>query len=686
MKENPSHVKGRGKRNGEAPPPRWVYLARSLFVALGLSLLIFGGLDIVERLWLRGLPMETLHLMHKIEGVLCSLVVAGVASWMIIKSSPAFLIQAPLDEASQQTGQWTEAERAKRYAQWFIAMRWLAVLLAAILVFISVQVVGWLPAEVWWPLVSIIACLAALNVLYTILVRRGRAGTGLRCVQVYLDLVILTLLLQFSGGIENPLSMMMIFHVIIGGVLLSRRQCYWIAAAASGLFALLAWAECADLVKHYTLQLYPHIREANGELFHPAEQPLYVLSRIVLQAVVLFLTAYFVTTLAERLRQDERSLAVMAERATAGQQLLEQSLETTGAALRVLNSDLRPYWINRRWQQWFGGEAGGTGNGFEALDSENSPACQTRHDKKIRVTEVTLAPGALTAGTVGTDPHRRIFQVTTAPLLDLSGNVQRIVELAQDITQQKQTQEQMARAGKLAAVGELAGRVAHEVNNPIAIISTKSRLLLADHGGEMSPRVAQELGKITDYSDRVARIAQGLLSYCRPSPATRTLLDMRQPLRKSLAMVEQHARNSGVTILDELPAELPRVKANAHELEQIFLNLFLNALDAMPKGGRLQVSAADGPVRLRDGQPAIAVVVADTGPGIPETIRDRVFEPFFTTKPEGRGTGLGLSICLGLVRSHGGEIGVESEPGKGSRFIVKLPATTVPAAPEQIYG
>ena len=115
------------------------------------------------------------------------------------------------------------------------------------------------------------------------------------------------------------------------------------------------------------------------------------------------------------------------------------------------------------------------------------------------------------------------------------------------------------------------------------------------------------------------------------------------------------------------------MQANAHELEQVFLNLFLNALDGMPTGGVLKISSFVDSALLRDAKPSVGIVVADTGVGIPEAIRDRIFEPFFTTKQEGRGTGLGLSICLGLVRSHGGEIEVESEPGRGSRFLVKLP-------------
>ncbi|MBU6410419.1 MAG: hypothetical protein KGR98_08520 [Verrucomicrobia bacterium] len=663
-----------GSQQGKTGPPPWRRLIRPLLLALGMTLFIFGCGDIIQRLWLGNVPMPVLHLLFQIEGILSSIVVAGTVSWMIIRSSPAFLTQPAMDDADLCRPGVTPLERSKMYAQWFIAMRWIAVLLAAVLVFISVQVFAWLPGTVWRPLMATVAVLAVLNVFYTILARRHGVGPRLLSAQVYVDLVILTVLLQFSGGIENPLSMMMIFHVIIGGILLSRRECYWIAAFASFLFAALAWGEWSDLLTHYTLQLYPHVRQANGELFHPAEQSLYVMSRSVLQGVVMFLTAYFVTTLAERLRQNERRLETLAERATAGQQLLEQSLETTGAGLRVLDGELRGYWDNARWRQWCACPTGPDCASFELLNGSGSPARQTLEDGKIRVTEVVMEPGGgCPPGAAPEQCPGRILQVTTAPLANAQGRVQRIVELAQDVTRQKRAQEQMARAGQLAAVGELAGRVAHEVNNPIAIISTKSRLLLADHRSEMSPKIAQELAKITDYSDRVARIAQGLLSYCRPSPGTRAPLDVRQPIRKSLAMVEQNARNAGVAVLDELPAALPPVSANSNELEQVFLNLFLNALDAMSGGGRLRVSAVV--LEGTAGRPrAVAVTVEDSGVGIPPSVRDRIFEPFFTTKQEGRGTGLGLSICLGVVRGHGGEIRVESEPGKGSRFIVQFPA------------
>jgi signal transduction histidine kinase len=339
----------------------------------------------------------------------------------------------------------------------------------------------------------------------------------------------------------------------------------------------------------------------------------------------------------------------------------------------VLGPDLQPYWSSNRWNEWFVCQAGEICPGCDVLQRADSPARQCIGDGRVRTTEVVLDRTNSPARLLPCCGSPRIFQITTAPLLDGADRVTQIVELAQDVTEQKQAQTRLIHAGKLAAVGELAGQVAHEVNNPVSIISAKASLLLSDHADGMSPKVAQELGKITDLAKRVARIAQGLLSYCRPSAATRTRLDVRVPLRKSLAAIDEQARRGAVRVEEELTALLPPVKANLHELEQVFLNLFLNALDAMPKGGWLTITTPPGPAFLSDGRPAVAVVVADTGCGIPDDIRERIFEPFFTTKQQGRGTGLGLSICLGLVRSHGGDLELESKVWQGTRVTIRLP-------------
>lgn len=231
----------------------------------------------------------------------------------------------------------------------------------------------------------------------------------------------------------------------------------------------------------------------------------------------------------------------------------------------------------------------------------------------------------------------------------------------------------MVRAGKLAAVGELAGKIAHEINNPIGIISAKCRLLLADHSQEMSKKISDELVKITDAADRVSDIAQGLLSYCRPSVASRQPLDLTEPISRALAMIEQSADRKGVEINNRLPGHLPPVIANANEMQQVFLNLFLNALDATSEGDSITLTASVPEIEKKPPPHYLTLRISDTGTGIPPDILDQIYEPFFSTKAEGKGTGLGLSICTGLVRSHDGMIDIVSEPGEGSTVIIHLP-------------
>lgn len=627
-------------RPPESPSTRGI---RIFVFVLALVLVLLGIDELTEHFWLAGLSPSRLQFLHLVRGITVALAAGMFVAWLISRTSPS-------PRAADVAGWWNPATLTPQqwtlnYGRWFILMRWIAVLVAAVLTVAATLFLDLLPERLARPLLITIAILAITNLVYDFLLRSGRVLRILLPVQIYFDLTVLMVLLHFSGGIENPLCLLMVFHVIVAGIVLSKAQCYQVAAAASGLLAILALLEWSEWVNHYTLSVFPHSHGEHG-LIHAAHMASYAVGSVCVQSVILFLSAYFVTTLAERVRYDEHHMAAMAERAESHRQLIEQSLQTTGAALRVLDADLQIHWANARWQEWFG-----------QSDGAEPAARQTAQDGQLRIGEIMLGAGN----------SARTLQLTTAPLVDRAGAITQVVQLAQDITQQKQTQIQMIRAGKLAAVGELAGQVAHEVNNPIAIISAKSRLLLEDRRGEMSERIAAEIGKITDMADRVARIAQGLLSYCRPATGSRAPLDLREPLRKALGVVEQRARVANVSIEDELPDDLPPVLANSGEMEQVFLNLLLNAIDAMPGGGRLVVGGG------ATGQ-FVEVSVEDTGGGIAPEIRERIFEPFFSTKPEGRGTGLGLSICQGLVNSHGGRIELDTQVGRGSRFVVRLPA------------
>lgn len=645
-------------------------VATPALAALAVAAVFLLAYEVVERTWLRDVAMERLHIYHRVRGLLTSLIAAIVAGWVILRSSPPLFTNERESAAEDSpNGRLTSADRDLHYAHWFVLMRWIAVIAAVVLVFVAVRVLGYLPETVWWPLLLTIGGLALLNVVYLFVVRSRFGSERLLLGQVYGDLAVLAVLLHFSGGVENPLSNLMLIHVIIAGIVLRQGSCYIVAAVASGLYALMAWGEWSGAVSHYTLLIFPH-HEYGGEVVHAAHDGGFVLSRIALHTGILLLTAYFAKTITGQLRRGERQLELFANRVLSQSQLLERSLETTGTALCVCDRQLRPTWANSRWQGLFshhhivGCET--------ALAGGDAPARQTLKDGKARVTEVVLP------GPNASDGHRgdgaRTFLLTTAPLVDKDGDVTHVVELAREITEQKRMQERVIRTEKLAAVGELAGKVAHEVNNPIAIISAKTRLLLSDRRDELSNHTVAELVKITDLADRVARIAQGLLSYCRPSAGATLPIDVHIPIQKALAVIEPTVAATGVRLERRFSPGLPPVLVNAGEMEQVFLNLFVNALDAMPLGGRLRIIAE--PRNGTRDERTIAVTVEDTGCGIPEEIRERVFEPFLTTKPEGKGTGLGLSICLGLVRSNGGQIELESRTGRGTRVMVLLPVAS----------
>ena len=244
--------------------------------------------------------------------------------------------------------------------------------------------------------------------------------------------------------------------------------------------------------------------------------------------------------------------------------------------------------------------------------------------------------------------------------------------VVREVTEVRRLEKSFAQAARLASLGELAGNVAHEVNNPIGIIGAKAPLLLSGKI-EVPPKVARELGKMIEQCDRIGRLTRGLLDYCRPALEQREAVDVHDPLSKAVSLVSTKATRQGIQVVQELCDPAPMVSGSANELQQVFLNLCLNAVDALAEGGQITIETrTDG--RLPDGQRAATISFTDTGPGVPDSIRDRIFEPFFTTKFGKGGTGLGLAICYGLVvNAHGGEIRLESPPGRGARFVVRLP-------------
>ena len=228
----------------------------------------------------------------------------------------------------------------------------------------------------------------------------------------------------------------------------------------------------------------------------------------------------------------------------------------------------------------------------------------------------------------------------------------------------RQAQSQLVHSAKMAAVGELAAGVAHELNNPLTSVLGFSQLMLRSTDREDPAH--ENLMTIVNESMRARHIVRDLLAFSRQSESFPEPAEVNDVVRGALDLVRGQAETSGVTLVEEYEERLPLLELAIGRMKQVFLNLFTNAIQAMPDGGKLLVRSE------RTGG-SIAIRVADTGSGIEDSIRERIFEPFFTTKQHQQGTGLGLSVSLGIVEEHGGRITVSSEPGSGSIFTVWLP-------------
>lgn len=232
----------------------------------------------------------------------------------------------------------------------------------------------------------------------------------------------------------------------------------------------------------------------------------------------------------------------------------------------------------------------------------------------------------------------------------------------------RRTQDTLVQSAKLAAVGELAASVAHEINNPLMVILGNSGLLLREAAPD-SPQHLRLSGIVTE-ANRAGKIVRDLLDFARRREPNRGPVSVPELLERALELLHAKLRRASVDVERVFDAALPAILADRDQLTQVFLNLITNAVDAMDDGGTLVLETA---TRQDDGRTLITVGVSDTGPGIPPEHLARIFEPFYTTKPEGRGTGLGLSVSLGIVRMHGGAIDVDSKPGRGTTMRVTLP-------------
>jgi signal transduction histidine kinase len=261
---------------------------------------------------------------------------------------------------------------------------------------------------------------------------------------------------------------------------------------------------------------------------------------------------------------------------------------------------------------------------------------------------------------------RRELQSTNAQLRQALTDLEAKTDALRDTTRQ------LWQAAKLASVGELAASIAHELNNPLGIISLRLEGVLAKTPADDPRRKPLEV--IEQELERMARLVANVLHFSRSGKEEVSSVDLSEEIDRTLDLMHHHLKKRGIEVRQEIGPGHVRIVADRQKLRQVFLNLVSNAGDAMPGGGVLTLRVSHGP--SEGGNPTVQIDVSDTGHGIPPDVLPKVMDAFFTTKEEGKGTGLGLAICRRIVQEHRGTIRLESHPGKGTTVHVILPVTS----------
>ncbi len=269
-------------------------------------------------------------------------------------------------------------------------------------------------------------------------------------------------------------------------------------------------------------------------------------------------------------------------------------------------------------------------------------------------------------------PANRVLERFSRPVLDGDGRAIGWLELYNDVTGERQIQSKLLQTEKMAALGQLVSGIAHELNNPLTTIMGYGQLLLG-HG--LTVAQLSEARKVFHEAERARRIVKNLLYFARENKPERTRVDLNEIVERTLALRSYELKVENIAVECDLAPDLPETMADPYQLQQVVLNLLVNAEQALLE------DRGQGHVWIRTrrlGDSRISLEVSDDGPGIHPEVASRIFDPFFTTKPSGVGTGLGLSIIYGIVQQHDGEVTFENRSGVGAKFIVELPLIAIP--------
>jgi two-component system sensor histidine kinase AtoS len=355
------------------------------------------------------------------------------------------------------------------------------------------------------------------------------------------------------------------------------------------------------------------------------------------------------------------------EQITDGRKRLQAVFDSITDGIQVVDTDFRITAVNKSMTSLLGGNAA-VGHRCHRVRFSNSGVCD---DCPAVDTFRTGQPASIIRkidrkAATGDGNGERVLEISTFPLLDRGNRVLHAVEYISDITDRVRLAERLEHARRLAVLGEMAARVAHEVRNPLNAITGAAHFLAAEYPDDETIQKFTSL--IKRQSLRVDQVASDILHTARPLRLNRTSVNVNGVVEQALGSLRTMIEAQCITVECSLTSTVPSIPADEFQIEQAVYNVIRNAVEAMPDGGTLSVGTTEDAE-----QGSVRITVQDTGPGIAPANRERIFETFFTTKSQG--TGLGLSIVEGVLKNHGGTISVEQPDGGGARITVSLPGS-----------
>ncbi|MHC4461955.1 MAG: two-component system sensor histidine kinase NtrB [Planctomycetota bacterium] len=554
---------------------------------------------------------------------------------------------------------------------WLIRLRWIAVggIVTAVLVGTYAFAYPLLTSAM--PIYVCAGCLLLCNVFYLWMATKKATDAGpkdvvLAMIQVEADLVILTAVLHFSGGWLNPFFLFYIFHIIIATIILPRNLSFTVGLSAILLFCLLGVSELNGAAPP---------EYAAGGLWR---DPVYILSAFVAFVCTVVLAQYLTRMIIVRMTTKELEAA-------RNNDVLKAVISAMAEGLIFVTHDGNVAICNPAAKLW---KKDSDINKYDNSFDDFLPTL-AEHMKGLLASGDKAASGAKEIKFNTERLEQRYIEAKSCPVGGIDGQRLGYVIVGQDLTEHKKLEKdllertedvteinemlkmsriKMAQREKMVAIGQMATGIAHEIGNPLASLSSVAQYL----GRRLSTHEEKENLLVIQYQvNRISNILKRMLSLSRPATSEYKWTDINELIDNTLSLVGFDRRAKSITIKNIANPDLPMVWLNPQNFEQVLLNIFINALDAMNAKQGEQKDILEITRESKDGM--IEIRVSDTGIGMSPQVARRAFESFFTTKEIGKGTGLGLFISYNLVAEIDGTIAMESELDKGTTVIIQIP-------------